>query len=91
MEWINLAYEKERWRTVLKAVTRLQVLYNTGHILNGWGNIGFSRVTLLHGVMYLVLHESKLEYSVSYKKRPSAVKSAFGELCKMYADINLLM
>ena len=50
MDWIYLAENKERWRTVMNVVTNLRVLYNAGNFLTFWGSAGFSRRTLLRGV-----------------------------------------
>ena len=50
MDWIGLAQDRERWRTLVSAVMNLRVPRNTGNFLTSCKPISFSRRTLHHGV-----------------------------------------
>jgi hypothetical protein len=50
MQWIDLAQDRDRWRAVVKAVTKLKVSSNAGNFLTSCKPVSFSRRTLLHGV-----------------------------------------
>ena len=50
MDWIGLAQDRERWRTLVSAVMNLQVPWNAGNFLTSCKPVSFSRRTLHHGV-----------------------------------------
>ena len=50
MEWIGLAQDRDRWRTLVSAVMNLRVPWNVGNFLTSCKPVSFSRRTLHHGV-----------------------------------------
>jgi len=50
MDWIGLAQDRSRWRTVVSAVMNLRVPANVGNFLTSCKPVSFSRRTLHHGV-----------------------------------------
>jgi len=50
MDWIGLAQDRDRWRTVLSAVMNLRVSCNAGNFMTSCKPVSFSRRTLHHGV-----------------------------------------
>ena len=50
MEWIGLAQDRDRWRTLVSAVMDLRVPWNAGNFLTSCKPVSFSRRTLHHGV-----------------------------------------
>ena len=50
MDWVGLAQNRERWRTIVGAVMNLRVPSNAGNFLTGCKPVSFSRRTLHHGV-----------------------------------------
>jgi len=50
MDWIGLAQDRDRWRTLVSAVMNLVVSWNAGNILTSCKPVSFSRRTLHHGV-----------------------------------------
>ena len=49
MDWIGLAQDRDRWRTLVSAVMGLRVSWNAGN-LTSCKPVSFSRRTLHHGV-----------------------------------------
>jgi len=56
MDWIGLAQDRDRWRTLVSAVMNLWVPWNAGNFLTSCKPVSFSR-TLYHGVSNLCYFE----------------------------------
>jgi len=54
MDWIGLAQDRDRWRTLVSAVMSLRVPWNAGNFLTS-----FSRRTLHHGVSSVEIEHYK--------------------------------
>jgi len=50
MDWIGLAEDRDRWRTLVSAVTNIRVPWNAENFLTSCKPVSFSRRTLHHGV-----------------------------------------
>ena len=50
MDWIGLAQDTDRWRTLVIAVMNLRSPWNAGNFLTSCKPVSFSRRTLHHGV-----------------------------------------
>ena len=50
MDWIGLAEDRDRWRTLVSAVMNLRVPWNAGNFWTSCKPVSFSRRTLHHGV-----------------------------------------
>jgi len=50
MDWIGLAQDSDKWRTLMSAVMNLGVPRNAGNFLTSCKPVSFSRRTLHHGV-----------------------------------------
>ena len=51
MDWIGLAQDRDRWRTLVSAVMKLRVPCNAENFLTSCKPVSFSRRTLHHGLM----------------------------------------
>jgi len=49
MDWIELAQDRDRWRTLVSAVMNLWVPCNAGNFVTSCKQVSFSRRTLHHG------------------------------------------
>ena len=56
MDWIGLAQDRDRWRTLVSAVMNLRAPWNAGNFLTSCKPVSFSRRTLHHGVIVLRYH-----------------------------------
>jgi hypothetical protein len=50
MEWLDLAQDKDRWRTVVNAVMNIRISQNEGNFMTIEGPVSFSGKTLFHGI-----------------------------------------
>ena len=50
MDWIGLAQDRDRWRTLVRAEMNLRVPWNAGNFLTSCKLVSFSRRTLHHGI-----------------------------------------
>jgi len=55
MDWIGLAQDRDRWRTLVNAITNLRVPYNAGNFLISCKSVSLSRRTVLHGVSKYII------------------------------------
>ena len=59
MDWIRLAQNRDRWRTLVSAVMNLRVPWNAGNFLTSCKPVSFSRRILHHGVSNVMAIDSK--------------------------------
>ena len=59
MDWIGLAQDRDRWRTLVSAVKNLGVPWNAGNFLNSCKPVSCSRRTLHHGASERASKQSK--------------------------------
>jgi hypothetical protein len=50
IDWIDLAEDRDQWRSLMNTVMKLRVPYNFGKSLSSFTTCGFSRTAHLHGV-----------------------------------------
>jgi hypothetical protein len=54
MDWIDLAQDRDRWRSLVKSVIKLRTAYNVGEYLSGCKTGGLSRRSYFKYCMLLV-------------------------------------
>jgi hypothetical protein len=54
VKWIQLAQDRDQWRSPVNTVMNLRILYKEGNFSTSWATVYFSRGTLPHGVCQLV-------------------------------------
>ena len=59
MDLIDVTQDRNRWRVLVSAVMNMRVPQNAGNFLTSWKPISFSKMTLLHGVIVLVIYGIK--------------------------------
>ena len=64
VDWIGLAQDRDRWRTLVSALMNLRVPWNVGNFLTNCKPVSFSRRTLHHGVSTLFFMHPFLSYSL---------------------------
>jgi len=79
MDWIGLAQDRDRWRTLVSELMNLLVPWYAGNFLTSCKPVSFSRRTLHHGVSkYKVNTENKLEDEKIYTVPKLVVKELSG-------------
>ena len=48
MEWLDLAQDRDKWRSLVSTVKTVRFVQNVGNVLIRLGNIGFLRVALMN-------------------------------------------
>jgi hypothetical protein len=81
MDWIELAYDRDRWPALVNVVIYLRVPYYAGNFLTSCKPVSFSRWTLLHGVN---------KYTVLYLKHYASImfQSVMDNLQRVTTSIN---
>jgi len=54
VNWIHLAQDRDQWRTLVNTIMTLRVRLKAGNFLSSWVTISFSRITLVHDVIFTV-------------------------------------
>ena len=75
MDWIGLAQDRDRWRTLVSAVMNLRIPWNAGNFLTSCNPVSFSRRTLHHGVSMEYSFEDK--WSKDYITTVRAIPNVF--------------
>ena len=66
MDWIGLAQDTDRWRTLVSAVMNLRVPWNAGNFLTSCKPVSFSRRTLHHWVSKYVFFVCRVRILLSH-------------------------
>jgi len=75
MDWIGLAQDRDRWRTLVSALMNHRVPCNAGNFLTSCKPVSFSRRTLHHGV-------SKYVSTFSPQRSPTGPSNVY-KLCSL--------
>jgi hypothetical protein len=67
MDWIGLAQDRDRWRTLVSAVKYLRVPWNAGNFLNSCKPVSCSRRTLHSGVNKSCIYIYYLRYNYMFR------------------------
>jgi len=77
-DWIGLAQNRDRWRTLVSAVMNLRVQWNAGKFLTSCKPVSFSRRTLHHGVSIGYAYRmAQQSVTLSLISRPKCVLKFF--------------
>ena len=68
VDWIGLAQDRDRWRTLASAVMNLRVPWNAGNFLTSCKTVSCSRRTLHHGVSIIFYLVSDFIFLQNYGK-----------------------
>jgi len=70
VDWIGLAQDRDRWRTLVSTVMNLRVPWNAGSFLTSCKPVSFSRRTLHHGVSKYCIFWGSIHWFLNYYLAP---------------------
>ena len=68
MDWIYVAQKRDMWCVLVNMVMKLQVAWNVVSAWNSWGSPSVSRMTVLYGSTYIILHWISFEKKTSFNQ-----------------------